>query len=251
MTSRNWIVSAALLALSATPAFADANTEEYVRTNANEVLASLNEPDLSAAERREKFQNYMNEFTNLDAVAKFVIGKYSKRFTPEEMEAYLTAFREYALAVYEYYFYEYKGRDVKVTGSTDRNPRDSIVDTDIVRSDGQELEVRWRVLNRGGEYQVVDVTVAQALVVEALIARQQPFFPGLGDNAVPIEAPAVVRDFDHHAARRVVGAKCHLPCLRLPAGDPLRRCLDAMVDGGLIPLEHVEVIAYRSPEPAD
>ncbi len=27
--------------------------------------------------------------------------------------------------------------------------------------------------------------------------------------------------------------------------------IDAMVDGGLITLEHVEVIAYRSPEPAE
>ena len=36
--------------------------------------------------------------------------------------------------------------------------------------------------------------------------------------------------------------------------DRLRAILpqiDAMVDGGLITLEHVEVIAYRSPEPAE
>ncbi len=36
--------------------------------------------------------------------------------------------------------------------------------------------------------------------------------------------------------------------------DRLRSVLpriDAMVDGGLITLEHVEVIAYRSPEPGD
>lgn len=202
MTSRNWIVSAALLALSATPAFADANTEEYVRTNANEVLASLNEPDLSAAERREKFQNYMNEFTNLDAVAKFVIGKYSKRFTPEEMEAYLTAFREYALAVYEYYFYEYKGRDVKVTGSTDRNPRDSIVDTDIVRSDGQELEVRWRVLNRGGEYQVVDVALnAEGNLIWLAIEQQAQFLSILDQNNG--SADALIRKIDSMTAELV------------------------------------------------
>lgn len=199
MTSRNWIVSATLLALSATPAFADANTEEYVRTNANEVLASLNEPDLSAAERREKFQNYMNEFTNLEAVAKFVIGKYSKRFTPEEMEAYLTAFREYALAVYEYYFYEYKGRDVKVTGSTDRNPRDSIVDTDIVRSDGQELEVRWRVLNRGGEYQVVDVALsAEGNLIWLAIEQQAQFLSILDQNNG--SAAALIRKIDSMTA---------------------------------------------------
>ncbi len=158
MTSRKWIFSAAILAMSAMPAFADTQTEEFVRSNANEVLASLNEPGLNSDERRAKFQAYMDEFTNLDAVAKFVLGPYSSKFTADEMDAYLVAFRTYALAVYEFYFHEYRGQDVKVTGSQD-NPRGSIVYTEIIRSDGQELAVGWRVFDRRGDYQVVDVAL--------------------------------------------------------------------------------------------
>ncbi len=189
MTSQKWILSAAMLAFTAMPAFADANTEEYVRTNANDVLASLNEAGLDGDARRAKFQAYMDEFTNLDAVAKFVIGKYSKRFTPEEMDAYLTTFRSYALAVYEFYFHEYRGRDVKVTGSTDRNARDSIVDTEIVRADGQELEVRWRVLNRGGNYQVVDVALnAEGNLIWLAIEQQAQFLSILDQNNGSVDA---------------------------------------------------------------
>ena len=189
MTVRKWILSSALLAITAMPAFADATTEEYVRTNANDVLASLNAPDLNSDERRAKFQGYMDEFTNLDAVAKFVIGKYAKRFTPEEMDAYLITFRSYALAVYEFYFNEYRGRDVKVMGSTDRNARDSIVDTEIVRSDGQELEVRWRVLNRGGKYQVVDVALnADGNLIWLAIEQQAQFLSILDQNNGSVDA---------------------------------------------------------------
>lgn len=189
MTVRKWILSSALLAITAMPAFADATTEEYVRTNANDVLASLNEPGLTTDERRAKFQGYMDEFTNLDAVAKFVIGKYAKRFTPEEMDAYLITFRSYALAVYEFYFNEYRGRDVKVMGSTDRNARDSIVDTEIVRSDGQELEVRWRVLNRGGKYQVVDVALnAEGNLIWLAIEQQAQFLSILDQNNGSVDA---------------------------------------------------------------
>lgn len=183
MISRKWILSAAMLAFTALPAFADTQTEEYVRSNANDVLASLNTPGLSASERRVQFQTYMDEFANLDAVAKFVIGKYAKRFSDEEMEAYLATFREYALAVYEFYFNEYRGRDVKVVGSTDRNARDSIVDTEIVRADGQELEVRWRVLNRGGKYQVVDVALnAEGNLIWLAIEQQAQFLSILDQN---------------------------------------------------------------------
>ena len=183
MISRKWILSATMLAFTALPAFADTQTEEYVRSNANDVLASLNAPGLTAAERRVQFQTYMDEFANLDAVAKFVIGKYAKRFSDEEMEAYLATFRAYALAVYEFYFNEYRGRDVKVVGSTDRNARDSIVDTEIVRADGQELEVRWRVLNRGGKYQVVDVALnAEGNLIWLAIEQQAQFLSILDQN---------------------------------------------------------------------
>lgn len=189
MMFRSLILSASMLAVSAVPAFADAKTEEYVRTNANEVLASLNAPGLTAAERRGQFQSYMDEFANLDAVAKFVIGKYAKRFTDEEMELYLSTFRSYALVVYEFYFNEYRGQDVKVVGSTDRNARDSIVDTEIVRADGQELEVRWRVLNRGGKYQVVDVALnAEGNLIWLAIEQQAQFLSILDKNNGSVDA---------------------------------------------------------------
>ena len=189
MFARKLILSCAMLAAAALPSFAQTESEEYVRQNANDVLASLNAPDLTPDERRAQFQAYMDEFTNLDAVAKFVIGKYSKRFTPEEMDLYLTSFRAYALAVYEYYFNEFRGRDVKVTGSTERTSRDAIVDTDIVRADGQELEVRWRVLNRGGKYQVVDVALEDGgNVIWLAIEQRAQFLSILDKNAGSVDA---------------------------------------------------------------
>ncbi len=176
MISRKLIFSTAILMASAIPAFADAKTEEYVRTNANDVLASLNAPDVTPEDRRLQFQTYMDEFANLDAVAKFAIGKYSKRFDEAELQAYIVSFRAYALAVYEFYFNAYRGKDVKVTGSTDRNPRDSIVDTKIVRQDGREMDVRWRVLNRGGNYQVVDIALnAEGNLIWLGIEQQAQF----------------------------------------------------------------------------
>ncbi|MEO1642916.1 MAG: ABC transporter substrate-binding protein [Pseudomonadota bacterium] len=171
------LVSAAGLAA------ADEKTEAYVQENANNVLSSLNAPDVTAEERRAKFQQYMEEFSNLDAVAKFVIGRYSRQFTEDELEAYIAAFRTYALAVYEFYFNEYKGQAVEVTGSLDRNARDSIVDTTILRADGEALTVRWRVLQRGGEYQVVDIALnADGNLIWLAIEQQAQFLSILDQN---------------------------------------------------------------------
>ncbi|MEZ5945748.1 MAG: ABC transporter substrate-binding protein [Hyphomonas sp.] len=152
-------IALAALAALALPAMADAKTESYVQKNASEVLASLNDPMLDADERTAKFNAYMDEFTDMKAVARFAIGKYARRFTPEELAHYEKVFREYALAVYENELDAYRGEAVVVKDSVDRSESDSIVNTVIKRQDGKDMDVRWRVLTRDNQYQVVDVAL--------------------------------------------------------------------------------------------
>ena len=147
------------LGFLAPPALGDARTEAYVRSNANEVLATLNNPALTAAERTQTFNRYMDQFADFDAIASFVIGKYSRRFTPEELTRFRKAFREYALAVYENELDAYRGEEVIVKNSVDRSETDSIVNTLIRRQDGRDMDVRWRVQGREGAYQIVDVAL--------------------------------------------------------------------------------------------
>lgn len=140
-------------------AFADARTEAYVEENANEVLSALNDPTLDAADRTAAFEQYMDRFTDLDAVSNFVIGRYAREFSEAELTEYRQVFRAYALAVYENELDRYRGESVEVIGSFDRTPRDTIVNTRIPREGGPAMDVRWRVLNRNGEFQVVDVAL--------------------------------------------------------------------------------------------
>lgn len=176
-------MTALVLGLSGSASFADEQTEAYVQVNANKVLEALNAPEITQEERRLKFQGYMEEFSNLDAVAKFVIGNYANRFSEEDLDRYISTFRTYALVVYESYFDEYRGQAVEVTGSTDRNARDSIVDTTILRADGQALTVRWRVLKRNDKYQVVDVALnADGNLIWLAIEQRAQFLSILDQN---------------------------------------------------------------------
>jgi phospholipid transport system substrate-binding protein len=152
-------LAASVILAGSLPAFADARTEAYVQKNASEVLQSLNNPKLSAAERTATFSKYMDTFTDLDAVSNFVIGKYARRFSDAELAKYRKAFRTYALAVYEYQLDAYRGEAVVVKNSVDRSETDSIVNTVIKRQDGKDMDVRWRVQGKDGDYQVIDVAL--------------------------------------------------------------------------------------------
>ena len=175
-------VAALVMAAAASPVFADAKTEAFVEENANEVLETLNDPSLSREERTELFSEYMEEFADFNAVSRFVIGRYANRFTPQELSRFQSAFRNYALAVYENELDAYRGEQVVVDRSIDRTANDSIVDTRIPRADGQEMNVRWRVLKRDGEYQVVDVALNVNGNLIWLAIEQQAQFLSLLDR---------------------------------------------------------------------
>lgn len=141
------------------PAFADAKSEAFVKENATLVLETLGDPALDAAARTTKFNEYMNQFSNFDRISNFVIGKYARRFSEDELTRYRAAFRAFSLSSYEVQFDDYRGSTIEIKGSTDRSENDSIVDSIVRRSDGEFLDVRWRVLSRNEKYEVVDIAL--------------------------------------------------------------------------------------------
>ncbi|MEO1476818.1 MAG: ABC transporter substrate-binding protein [Pseudomonadota bacterium] len=153
------VLSAATVLVSATSAVADEASEAFVQENATLVLNSLDDPNLDQTARTEQFSTYLNKFSNFDRISNFVIGKYARRFEREDLIRYREAFRAYNLAAYEAQFDQYRGSNITVTGSTDRSERDSIVDSVLNSADGDEFDVRWRVLLRDGQHEVVDVAL--------------------------------------------------------------------------------------------
>ena len=196
---RSTLAASVLLAGAAAPALADARTEAYVQTNASEVLQTLNNPKLSAAERTAAFSTYMDKFTNLDAVSNFVIGKYSRRFSEAELKKYRKSFREYALAVYESELDAYRGEALIVKSSVDRSETDSIVNTVIKRQDGKDMDVRWRVQGKEGSYQVVDVALnLEGNLIWLAIEQRAQFIALLDKNNG--SADALIRKVDSMTA---------------------------------------------------
>ncbi|ACT58071.1 MlaC/ttg2D family ABC transporter substrate-binding protein [Hirschia baltica] len=143
-------------------AWADANSEAFVEENANAVLHTLNQPELTEADRTAQFNLYMNTFADMDKVARFAVGRYGRQFSDAEFKAYSDAFITYALAVYEVQLDRFRGEEIEVVGSVDLRPGDSVVKTRILATnDNKKFNVEWRVLKDkdSANYQVLDVAL--------------------------------------------------------------------------------------------
>jgi len=157
--------------------------EAFVQANVQVGLALLNNHTQSVDQKREQFERFILGLTDMKRIANFTLGQYKRTASQQDQDAFAAAFQNYAVAVYQSYFSKYSGQTLRVTGSQQRAPGDTIVQTQMIdpndKSGQQPLEVDFRVLGDGGHFVVIDFSVAGIWL--ALEERDQ-FSSFLGQN---------------------------------------------------------------------
>jgi phospholipid transport system substrate-binding protein len=173
------IATAVVLAVSAPSAFADKRAEAFVQANANTALSALNDKALTPDQREAKFSQYMNQFANMQAIAKRVIGVKARSLSEADFNRYYKIFETYALEVYQVHFDQFRGESLRVTGSKDDGAQRSTVESVIKSSQtGKDTKVYWDVLlsNDGKTYRVRDVGIELGGSILWLAQEQQAQF---------------------------------------------------------------------------
>jgi phospholipid transport system substrate-binding protein len=162
-TRRAVLAFAMLLAtpvLMTGPAAAAQNVaESFVDENIHKGLDILRDKKLSTVQRRDQFETLLLGLVDVRRIALFTLGQYRRTAPPEDVEAFVGAFKNYATAAYQSYFAKYTNQTLKVMGSTQRAPTDYIVQTQLIdpTSNQQPAEVDFRVRTDTGKPVLVDV----------------------------------------------------------------------------------------------
>ena len=164
---------AALLTLAALALFslgnaahAQAGAEDYVRANVQKGLTILNDHNLPDVQRRAQFRDFLTSLTDIRRIALFTLGAARRTATPSQTEAFVNAFRNYAVAVYESRLKAYAGQSLRVVSATEHGPDDYIVSTVLVdptgrtEQQGEPIRVDFRVDGTPGHYVVIDAAIA-------------------------------------------------------------------------------------------
>lgn len=143
------VVTIAMLSASALRAAPAANpAETFVQENIEKGYDILNSTTLGEDQRRTQFRDFMLSLTDARRIGMFTLGQYANSASKEDIEAFIDAFSEYAVAVYESRLSKYKGQSLKVTGSVQRAADDVVVNTDVVNPgmpNAQPLKAAFRV----------------------------------------------------------------------------------------------------------
>jgi phospholipid transport system substrate-binding protein len=168
----------------ASPAMAqnarDPGAEAFVQAKAQRVISVLANRGMSDAQKKQVFHQAVDELADVPKITNFVLGKYARTITPAQRARFEPVFRTYAENVYQSRIDDYRGEQLKVTGSVVRKPGDVIVNTTVSGGQlSQPVAVSWRVLGGGQSWKVVDV---QFKGIWLAITQQQDFVSTI-DNA--------------------------------------------------------------------
>jgi phospholipid transport system substrate-binding protein len=134
--------------LTAPEARATPATEAFIQQNFDKGYMILNTTSLSDAQRREQFRALLLGLAASRRIALFTLGSYAPGAAPPAVDAFVEAFTNYSVAVYEKGLNRYAGQALKVTGSLDRAADDSVVEAELVSpnpSNGQLIKIAFRV----------------------------------------------------------------------------------------------------------
>ena len=145
----------------AVPAQAQPNNaaEQFVSGNIRAGLSILNDSSLDGESRASRFETFLLDNTDLGRIALFTLGNTPA--DPVQREAFVAAFRDYALATYRTYFRNYSGQSLRVIGSRQNAPGDTVVQTLLSDPGGSSLlPVDFRVRTDGAKPIIIDIGVA-------------------------------------------------------------------------------------------
>jgi phospholipid transport system substrate-binding protein len=134
--------------------------EDFVRSNIQAGFDILNDQSLAPVARRDRFASFLLGLTDARRVALFLLGRYADRQSQEDLDAYVAAYQDYALSIYQAYFQLYAGQTLRVVSSRERAPGDFIVTTNMVGQPNLAMEIDFRVRTDGAKPLLVDVAVA-------------------------------------------------------------------------------------------
>jgi phospholipid transport system substrate-binding protein len=126
------LFASALLSAASAIAAAQNTAEVFVQQNVDKGYAILNNAALSEDQRRAQFRDLMLSITDMHRIGLFALGFYAKGASTAQLNAFETAFTDYAVAVYESRLSLYKGQTLRVAGSIRRAADDVIVNADLV-----------------------------------------------------------------------------------------------------------------------
>jgi phospholipid transport system substrate-binding protein len=136
--------------------------EAFIHNLATSGVAMLEQKDISHADRDTEFRRLVRKGFALEAIGRFVVGRYWRQMSPDQQAEYQDLFAEWLLKSYANRLGGFEGQRLEIVNSLELQNRnqDIVVRTRVVQVNGQPpIAADWRIRKLDGEPKIIDVIV--------------------------------------------------------------------------------------------
>lgn len=135
---------------------------KFIQNLGDKAISTLADKSITPEAAAKTFHDMLVNDFDLDLLGKFALGpSVWKSATAAQRQEYLKLFEKLVVQIYSDRFSLYHGETWKVTDAKAEDDRDTYVSGLIIKPNqsAPPVKVDWRVRNKGGRQQVIDVIV--------------------------------------------------------------------------------------------
>ena len=155
---------------------------QHIQGLGEQALTTLQRSDISLEQREAAFAEILSQGFALPLIARFVMGKYWRRATPEQRDDYTELFGRFVISSYSRHLGGFAGSSFDIVRSKPIGKNDILVTTAVKRKSGPAFEGAWRVRLINGEHKIIDVMVEG---ISMAVTQRQEFGTVLKRDGVP------------------------------------------------------------------
>jgi len=161
----------AVASAARTQASADAGA--FLARLGDQAIEQLTEPGLSENEKERRFRKLFNESFDVPTIGRFVLGRYWRRASKAEQQAFLNVFEDMMVFRFLPVFSDYSGEKLKI-GTVRQfgdNPNYFNVTSEFFRNEGEPVQIDWRIRKDGDRFKILDV-VAEGVSIAVTLRSE-------------------------------------------------------------------------------
>jgi phospholipid transport system substrate-binding protein len=163
MSSRRLLIAAglALFGWTAAPAVqASADPTAFIEEVSNQAITQMKPAAQETdRERAAKLKPMLEKYFDMPAIAKYMLGSYWRKATPEEQTEFTATLTDFLALAYGKRFSSYTGHEMSVGRVRDEGDGRTTVFSTVKLPSGDPARVDWTIEQAGDTYKIEDVKV--------------------------------------------------------------------------------------------
>ncbi|MEZ5830216.1 MAG: ABC transporter substrate-binding protein [Dongiaceae bacterium] len=163
MSTRRLLIAAGLVLFgwTAAPAVqASADPASFIEEVSNKAITEMAPASTETdQERAAKLKPLLEQYFDMPAIAKYMLGAYWRKATPEEQTSFTSVLTDFLALAYGKRFATYTGHEMDIGRVRDEGDGRTTVFSTVKLPSGDPARVDWTIEQDGDTYKIADVKV--------------------------------------------------------------------------------------------